>query len=98
MKNDRTHVDAGAVSGWEDDGGARSADPRRETDPAGPATDTRESEQQALDASHESDTRGEHRYDDLHQTASEQGAREERDQLKRRLAAPRRPARQGPHR
>jgi hypothetical protein len=93
MKNDRQHDNRGAVSGWEDDGGARDADPPRGTDHAGPATDTRQSEQQALDASHESDTRGEHRYDDLHQTASEQGARQERDQLKQRLATPRRRAR-----
>ena len=38
-----------------------------------------------LDASHQSDTRGEHRYDDAHQTASEQEARRNRDALKQRL-------------
>jgi hypothetical protein len=89
MKNDRQHQNRGAVSGWEDDGGARDADRRRGTDHAGLATGTHQSEQQVLDASHDSDARGEHRYDDLHQTASEQGARRERDQLKQRLAAPR---------
>lgn len=93
MENDRKDDNRGAVSGWEDDGGARSADPPRGTGDASLTADARPSEQQALDASHQSDTRGEHRYDDLHQTASEQQTRQERDQLKQRLTTPRRPAR-----
>jgi len=44
------------------------------------------SERERLDASHQSDTRGEHRYGDIHQTGPEQAARQERDALKRRLA------------
>ena len=92
MKNDRQHHNRGAVSGWETDGGARDADLRRGIDHAALATDTRQSAQQVLDASHDSDSRGEHRYDELHQTASEQRARRKRDELKQRLATPRRPA------
>lgn len=76
---DHTNKDTrGAVSGWEDDGGAR------------PGADTRRSEQEHLDTSHQSDTRGEHRYGDVHQTRAEREARQERDDLKRRLARPRR--------
>ena len=90
MKNDRTHDNGGATSGWDDVGGARGSDTR--SDQARPAAGARPSEQHALDASHQSDTRGEHRYDDFHQTASEQGARHQRDQLKQRLATPRRRA------
>jgi hypothetical protein len=93
MKNDRKDDNRDAVSGWEDEGGARGADPRRVTGQARLPADARPSEQQALDASHQSDTRGEHRYDDLHQTAAEREARQERDQLKQRLATPRRPKR-----
>jgi len=52
---------------------------RKKNDPHPP-------QQARLDASHESDTRGEHRYDAAHQTSAEQQAREERDELKRRLA------------
>jgi hypothetical protein len=42
-----------------------------------------------LDASHDSNTRGEHRYADAHQTEAEQQARRDRDDLKRALASPR---------
>ena len=43
------------------------------------------SERDRLDASHESNTRGEHRYADAHQTDAEQKARRDRDNLKRVL-------------
>ena len=43
-------------------------------------------EQERLDASHDSDARGEHRYADTHQTEAEQKARRDRDDLKRTLA------------
>jgi hypothetical protein len=57
----------------------------RNNTPAG--GDNRRSQQGRLDASHQSDTRGEHRYADLHQTHAEQAARQERDDLKERLAS-----------
>jgi hypothetical protein len=46
-------------------------------------------ERDRLDASHDSNTRGEHRYADAHQTEAERKARRERDDLKRALASPR---------
>jgi hypothetical protein len=54
------------------------------------------SERDRLDASHASNTRGEHRYADAHQTVAEQQARRDRDDLKRALASqrPRSPQRQ----
>jgi hypothetical protein len=74
-----------AVSRWEDDGGARR-DSGRLNDKAREPGDRRRSEQERLDASHQSDTRGEHRYDDVHQTGAEKEARQRRDDLKQRLA------------
>ena len=54
------------------------------------------SERDRLDASHDSNTRGEHRYADALQTEAEQQARRDRDDLKRALASqrPRAPRRQ----
>jgi len=54
----------------------------------------RRAERDRLDASHDSNTRGEHRYADTHQTEAEQKARRDRDDLKRDLAAQRPPRRQ----
>jgi hypothetical protein len=48
------------------------------------------SERDRLDASHDSNARGEHRYADAHQTKAEQKARRDRDDLKRALASQRR--------
>jgi len=48
--------------------------------------DRRRAEQERFDRSYESCVRGEHRYSDTHQTASEQEARRQRDALKQRLA------------
>ena len=78
MKSRRNTETATATARWLDDGGAR-----RTVTVAG---DGRPSRQDTLDASHLSDTRGEHRYDDVHQTSAEQRARQDRDDLKRRLA------------
>jgi hypothetical protein len=47
------------------------------------------SERDRLDASHDSNMRGEHRYADAHQTETEQRARRDRDDLKRALASQR---------
>jgi hypothetical protein len=55
------------------------------------------SERDRLDASHDSDARGEHRYADAHQTEAEQKARRDRDDLKRALAS-RRPLSSRRHR
>ena len=54
------------------------------------------SERDRLDASHDSNTRGEHRYADAHQTEAEQQARRDRDDLKRVLGSrrPQSPRRQ----
>jgi len=85
--NDHTNdKNRAAVSVWEDDGGAPRSAAERRTDKARAASDRRWSEQERLDGSHQSDTRGEHRYGDIHQTGPEQQARQERDELKRRLA------------
>ena len=73
------HISNDAISGWDDDGGARR------TEHAEPTGERHQSKQQRLDTSHESDLRGEHRYHDAHQTAAEQEARSQRDDLKRRL-------------
>lgn len=86
MKDHSNNEFRDALSGWEDDGGARRTGAGRRTENAHAAGDTRRSEQERLDASHESDTRGEHRYDAVHQTGAEQEARQQRDDLKRRLA------------
>lgn len=45
------------------------------------------SERDRLDASHDSNMRGEHRYADAHQTEAEQKTRRDRDDLKRALAS-----------
>ena len=86
--NDHTNNENRAgVSAWEDDGGAQRSDARRPTDQArGATSDRRRSEQERLDATHQSDTRGEHRYGDVGQTGPEQKARQERDDLKQQLA------------
>jgi hypothetical protein len=83
MKSHRNDRNRDAVSGWEDDGGAGGTDAARTTDNAPAAHD---SEQRRLDTSHHSDIRGEHRYDDVHQTGPEREARQDRDILKQRLA------------
>jgi hypothetical protein len=49
------------------------------------ATDKDNGERDRLDANHDSDARGEHRYGDAHQTEAEQATRKERDDLKRAL-------------
>ena len=88
MKDHSRSENHGTVSEWEDDGGARGADagPRSGKDPV--ARDSRRSPQERLDATYQSDARGEHRYPDLHQTRPEQEARQARDDLKQRLANP----------
>jgi hypothetical protein len=85
MKPRSNEDNPGGLSGWDDDGGAPPSDAASRPDQPRPTTDRRQSEQHRTDASHDSDTRGEHRYDDAHQTTAEQEARQDRDDLKRRL-------------
>jgi hypothetical protein len=84
MKDETNDENRDAVSGWEDEGGAVQSEPARRIDKARTARDRRRPTQKRLDESHQSDIRGEHRYDD--QTEAQQEARQERDDLKQRLA------------
>jgi hypothetical protein len=84
VKNEAKDENRDAVSGWEDEGGSLQSEAARRIDNPRTARDRRRSTQKRLDESHQSDIRGEHRYDD--QTDSQQEARQERDDLKQRLA------------
>ena len=84
MKDESNDEHRDAVSGWEDEGGALPSEAARRIDSARSPRDRRRQAQKRLDESHQSDIRGEHRYDD--QTEAEKEARQERDDLKRRLA------------
>jgi len=75
-----------ALSEWEDDGGARRSDAGGQTETTHAPGERRKGEQQGLDTTHDSNVRGEHRYDDAHQTEAERKTRQERDDLKQRLA------------
>jgi hypothetical protein len=86
MKDHTNNENRDGVSGWEDEGGALQSGAGRQIHNARAAGDRRRPAQERLDESHQSDTRGEHRYDDVHQTGAEQEARQERDDLKQRLA------------
>jgi hypothetical protein len=86
MKDEANDENRDAVSGWEDEGGALQSEAARRIDNARTVRDRRRPTQERLDESHQSDIRGEHRYDDAHQTEAEQEARQERDDLKQRLA------------
>ena len=74
---------------WEDDGGAAPS--------AGGLMDETQRQKNAetarrraaFDATHDSSARGEHRYPDSHQTVAEQKARQNRDDLKRKLGGTR---------
>ena len=83
-KDEANDENRDAVSGWEDEGGALPSEAARRIDSARSPRDRRRPAQKRLDESHQSDIRGEHRYDD--QTEGEQEARQERDDLKQRLA------------
>ena len=84
IKDEAHDENRDAISGWEDEGGALPSEAARRIDNARTARDRRRSTQKRLDESHQSDIRGEHRYDD--QTEAAQEARQERDDLKQRLA------------
>jgi len=86
MTDHTENTNRDAISRWTDEGGASPSDAGRQPDDLRAAGARRRSEQERLDTSHQSDTRGEHRYGDAHQTKAEQQARRERDDLKQRLA------------
>jgi len=86
MKNQGNVDEQQGISGWENDGGAGDSHAGRRTRNAPAAGESRRSEQDRLDASHQSGTRGEHRYSDVHQTGAEQKSRQDRDDLKQRLS------------
>ena len=78
------------ISGWDNEGGAVPADPQRQTLPRITQAEGGKSQRDRLDASHESDVRGEHRYPNVGQTEGQRRAREDRDDLKRALGGQRR--------
>jgi hypothetical protein len=80
-KNITKNANRTAISNWEDEGGAGTSDRDKRT-----ADRARTEARKHLDSSHESNVRGEHRYSDIHQTPAERTARQNRDDLKRRLA------------
>ena len=73
------------LGGWDDDGGAVSSDRGLKNETTQEESGERSAHRAAFDTSHESSTRGEHRYPDTHQTNAERKARDDRDALKRRL-------------
>ena len=75
-----------ALAGWQDEGGAVPSAVQHAVENEHQQRVEREAEEASLDACYDSDSRGEHRYPDAHQTRPEQSARRERDALKRRLA------------
>lgn len=81
-KNITKNANRTAISNWEDEGGSGASDNREKRTADGTRADARK----RLDSSHESNVRGEHRYSDIHQTPAERAARQDRDELKRRLA------------
>ena len=86
VKENTSREKRDALFEWEDDGGARRTDVGGQLGATRAPGERRRSEQQDLDATHDSDLRGEHRYDGAHQTEPERKARAERDHLKQRLA------------
>jgi hypothetical protein len=75
-----------ALARWDEDGG-REPSAQGSRDEAGrDAAAHRASTRATFDAAHDSSARGEHRYPDTHQTDAEREARDDRDDLKRKLA------------
>ena len=83
MQENSKNANQAAISNWDDEGGAGASDNQRKgTDEGGNA-----GARKRRDSSHESDVRGEHRYSGVHQTPADRQARQERDDLKTRLAS-----------
>ena len=82
MPKNMKNANQTAISNWDDEGGAGASDNhQRGTEEGGAVA------QKRLDSSHESDVRGEHRYSGVHQTQEDRRARQDRDDLKTRLAS-----------
>jgi hypothetical protein len=83
MQENSKKANQAAISSWDDEGGAGASDnQQRGTEEGRDAA-----AQKRLDSSHESDVRGEHRYSGVHQTPADRQARQDRDDLKTRLAS-----------
>jgi hypothetical protein len=74
-----------ALAGWEQEGGAPPSARGAIAESQRQGSLERAGKRAALDATHDSSARGEHRYPDSHQTQGEQKARRDRDELKRKL-------------
>ena len=74
MNNTTNNERRDATAGWEEEGGAASYKPGRQTDISRREADPPGAERDRLDANHDSDARGEHRYPDTHQTRTERNA------------------------
>jgi hypothetical protein len=83
MQKNMKQANQTAISNWDDEGGAVASDNRQR----GTEEDGQAEAQKRLDSSHQSDVRGEHRYSGVHQTPADRQARQDRDDLKTRLAA-----------
>jgi hypothetical protein len=78
--------DRTAVTRWEGEGGGGTPSAGRINDQARSDAAAEDAMARAsLDTAHDSSARGEHRYPDAQQTAAERGARDARDDFKRRL-------------
>lgn len=74
-----------ALAGWEQEGGAAPSERGAIAERQRQGSVERAGRRAALDATHDSSARGEHRYPDSHQTEAELKARRDRDELKRKL-------------
>jgi hypothetical protein len=78
-----------ALVGWDDEGGAAPSDRGLKAETQRQESVERAARRAAFDTTHDSSARGEHRYPDTHQTEAEQKARDDRDDLKRKLGGTR---------
>lgn len=93
MKKRAKDEQRAALDGWEDEGGAAPSDEGLMAETRQQESAERAGARAAFDATHDSSARGEHRYPDSHQTGAEQKARNDRDDLKRKLGGTRVPPR-----
>jgi hypothetical protein len=84
-KKDAKDEQGNALAGWEDEGGAAPSHRGLKAETQREERVEQAGRQAAFDATHDSSTRGEHRYPDSDQTDAEQKARHDRDELKRKL-------------
>ena len=89
MKKKVKNQQRAALAGWEDEGGAGPPDSGLAAETERDTTTERANRRAAVDATHDSSARGEHRYPDSEQTEAEQKARNDRDALKRKLGGTR---------